>query len=284
MYPVALVAIFSIITSVMSTSTSYSFTSILIPLYIYPSPGAWDPLFKIIKNYGQQPFTVIVNPDSGPGTARFPDSNYVAGIIKLKSFRNVRVIGYVHVSYTSRNISEVCDDIDKYADWAAHPTADIRVSGVFVDEAPAEVGNEDGNLNYMSNVHDRVLQSFGAIGQDGFTMTNPGTIADKGFYQFADAVVSFESPLSSYYAPDTLQTSKDLSKSAGTAASLQGIIVTAFDGSEARERYMLHAVVARGIGYVYFTRDPDYQKFGTDLKLLVGEVAKRNGLANTRRE
>ncbi|KAF3928660.1 Spherulin-4 [Arthrobotrys entomopaga] len=256
-------------------------TSILIPLYVYPSVGAWDPLYNVIDSYPQQPFTVIINPNSGPGTSQFPDASYIAGVAKLKTFRNVKLIGYVHVSYTTRNVADVCADISKYAGWASYKAASIALSGIFVDEAPSEVGSRNVNLLYMRRVRNSVLQSFNAISQPGFTMTNPGTIADRQFYAYADSIVSYESPLSNYYDPDTLQTSIDMSKSAGTSGALQSIIVTSFTGSETRERYLLDNVVQRGIGEVYFTRDADYQAFGSDIFILVDEIARRNGLVDS---
>lgn len=54
--------------------------------------------------------------------------------------------------------------------------------------------------------------------------------------------------------------------------------MTSVNGSQARERYLLRKVLERGIGFVYSTVDPDYQKFGTDLVLLVDEMARSNGL------
>ncbi|EPS41031.1 hypothetical protein H072_5083 [Dactylellina haptotyla CBS 200.50] len=283
MYLLSTLATFFLMLAITASAANKPPTAILIPLYLYPTPGAWDPLYQVITTYPNQPFTVIVNPNSGPGDSQFPDANYIAGVAKLNSFKNVRTIGYVHVSYVARHLADVCADITKYAGWASYKTANIAVSGIFVDEAPSEVGAGNANLIYMENVRGAISKAFAATGKDGFTMTNPGTIADKSFYEYADSIVSYESPLSSYYDPDTLQTSKDTSKSAGTPGSLQSIIVTSFTSSEARERYLLQKVVARDIGHVYFTRDPDYQAFGSDLKILVGEVAKQNGLVNTRK-
>ncbi|KAK6345754.1 hypothetical protein TWF718_007661 [Orbilia javanica] len=264
----------------MTTAHPTNLTSILIPLYIYPTPGAWDPLYSIITAYPTQPFTVIVNPDSGPGPKRFPDDSYIDGVVKLKVFKNVRVIGYVHASYTARKLEDVCKDVDTYTGWDRYPRSDISVDGIFVDEAPDNVGKDGRNLNYMKSVRSRILENFNGIGKSGFTMTNPGVIVDKRFYEssITDAVVSFEDTLKNYYAPGKLEVSKDMTKSPGTPSEMQAIIVTSVDGSPARERYILNKLVERGIGFVYFTTDPDYQKFGTDLAIFVDQVARSNGL------
>ncbi|KAK6528604.1 hypothetical protein TWF281_009842 [Arthrobotrys megalospora] len=278
-----LLTLFLTVITTMTDAVPTSFTSILIPLYIYPTPGAWDPLYQAIAAFPAQPFTIIVNPDSGPGAGRFPDANYVAGITRLKKFHNVRLIGYVHVSYTARKLSDVYQDVDRYAEWAAYGPGDISLDGIFVDEAPEVVGNDGVNLRYMQKVRNRILSKFHGIHKAGFTMTNPGVITDKQFYAFTDSLVSYEDTLANYCAPGTLQTSKDLTKSPGTPPGMQGIIVTSFNRSEERELSMLDRVVERGIGFVYFTTDPDYQKFGADLLLLVEEVAKENGLITRRR-
>ena len=62
-------------------------------------------------------FTIIVNPHSGPGSEHFPDESYIDGIVKLEKFKNMRVIGYVHVSYTARKAEDVRKDINKYVGW-----------------------------------------------------------------------------------------------------------------------------------------------------------------------
>lgn len=72
-------------------------------------------------------------------------------------------------------------------------------------------------MKYIQTVRNRILNGFHGIGKSGFTMTDPGVIADKRFYEStADAVVSFEDCLVNYYTPGKLQTSKDMSKSPGT--------------------------------------------------------------------
>src|SRR6266536_194297 len=56
---------------------------ILLPLYIYPEPSAWDPLYASLAAYPNTTFSIIVNPGSGPGASQYPDSNYISCITKL---------------------------------------------------------------------------------------------------------------------------------------------------------------------------------------------------------
>lgn len=93
---------------------------ILVPLYIYPAPGAWDPLYTAAARHADAglDFYAIVNPDNGPGTAaKLPDANYVAALERLTALPNVRVIGYVHCSYGLREADEIVRDVERYAGW-----------------------------------------------------------------------------------------------------------------------------------------------------------------------
>lgn len=57
-------------TSVLSTLSFAALgaaTQILLPLYIYPLTGVWDPVYDAIEANPDLIFRVIVNVDSGPG-------------------------------------------------------------------------------------------------------------------------------------------------------------------------------------------------------------------------
>lgn len=45
-------------------------TDILLPLYVYPLTGVWDPVYNAASAYPDVTFRVIVDVDSGPGGAR----------------------------------------------------------------------------------------------------------------------------------------------------------------------------------------------------------------------
>jgi hypothetical protein len=44
-------------------------SGLLVPLYIYPSTGAWAPLLAAARSHSAVPVLAIVNPSSGPGTS-----------------------------------------------------------------------------------------------------------------------------------------------------------------------------------------------------------------------
>lgn len=125
-------------------------SAVLVPLYIYPFPGAWTPLYHAIEANPSTQFLVIINPGNGPGPSSLPDANYCHEIPKLRSHSNVAVFGYVHVSWGRRDLDEVRRDVEIYAAWPEHqhdtfqpPCQDQNVSdtrlaidGIFVDETP----------------------------------------------------------------------------------------------------------------------------------------------------
>ena len=74
---------------------------VMIPLYFYPDDGAtaWNPVFSAISSHPKVQFQVIINPDSGPGSGQYPDVNFITGVSKLNSYKNVKLVGYVVLSW-----------------------------------------------------------------------------------------------------------------------------------------------------------------------------------------
>lgn len=93
-------------------------TSIPLPLYLYPpSPNGtptWTFLFNTLLKYPNLTFNIIIE-DSGPTPIDLNgcpvDTNYLAAIANLTTFENTRLLGYSHLEYTARNISDVENDI-----------------------------------------------------------------------------------------------------------------------------------------------------------------------------
>ncbi|KUI69384.1 Spherulin-4 [Cytospora mali] len=115
---------------------------ILLPLYIYPTPTAWDPLYSAAASHPELDFLVVVNPGNGPGPGVLPDVNYIEALAKLTGLQNVRVIGYVHCSYGNRLLEEIMADVSVYRGWteASAQRGDgktIVVDGIFIDEVPS---------------------------------------------------------------------------------------------------------------------------------------------------
>ncbi|KAH8672539.1 Spherulation-specific family 4 [Tricladium varicosporioides] len=151
-------------------------SAILLPLYIYPLPGAWEPLYQAISAHPDVNFIVIVNPHNGPGSSLLPDASYTRELPKLNARPNVSTIGYIRIDYCKRDLSEVDRDISTYAGWSKDSSiSGCSVDGIFVDEAP-NIYSEDVAM-YLNYVTQRVKATNGIMGTR-LCIHNPGTCPD----------------------------------------------------------------------------------------------------------
>ena len=104
-------------------------TGIIVPLYVYPTNiannSAYTRLIDVKRRYETVPIWVIVNPNSGPGSA--VDTNYVTAINRLRGGGCV-VIGYIPTNYGKRSVADVESDVAKWMRW--YP----NIQGLFFDE------------------------------------------------------------------------------------------------------------------------------------------------------
>lgn len=188
---------------------------ILVPLYIYPTSNAWDPLFTAIRNNPSAAFTVIINPDSGPGSSKVPPSDYAAAIKQLRAtaaaHQIVQVVGYVATGYGKKSASKVKTDVAKYAAW---PDT-VKPDGIFFDET----STRSKYLHQYTEYTDLVSSTNWAPApktlstttskiesanrprapRTGITILNPGTWPDdSNYFSIADQVVVYEDKLSNF--------------------------------------------------------------------------------------
>lgn len=96
--------------------------SILLPLYLYPQPGAWNWVTNAVATYPSIDFNIIVNPHSGPGPANsFPDALYIDAIASMNAFENTNLLGYVDTDYMHRDVGLVIADINTCMYIFFHP-------------------------------------------------------------------------------------------------------------------------------------------------------------------
>lgn len=111
-------------------------------------------------------FTVVINPGNGPGPNSLPDANYTREIPKLASHANVRLLGYVHTTYATRNISLVRKDIETYAAWPkVASNTSLAVRGIFFDETPQAYSAN--SVAYLQNLTD-LVKGLNGLGSDPF--------------------------------------------------------------------------------------------------------------------
>ncbi|KAH7361710.1 Spherulation-specific family 4 [Plectosphaerella cucumerina] len=185
---------------------------ILLPLYIYPLEGAWEPLFGAAQANPGVTFQVVVNPGNGPGPDPLPDASYMAALRRLCELPNVEPLGYVHCTYGQRDAAPIQRDIETYMGWNDHG---LRVHGIFFDETPWEPVHADLMASYTQHVRETwrrrsspELEASSASSPSATSSTsshggnppggasvvvyNPGVVVVEPYFNDADYIVVFE--------------------------------------------------------------------------------------------
>ncbi|KAF2853420.1 hypothetical protein T440DRAFT_305753 [Plenodomus tracheiphilus IPT5] len=172
--------------------------SVLVPLYVYPSLGAWDPFYEMASLHPQMQFTAVVNVQSGPGNGALPNQEYSKAIEALNSFHNVRTVGYVSTTWCTRNVSAVLDEIYAYAFWGEYDST-LALHGIFVDETPTRYSPE--HVSYLQNIAQVIHDSTGLKG--GYVVHNPGALPEPQYFDSTtftgpDLTIVFENSFSKW--------------------------------------------------------------------------------------
>ncbi|KAH7086574.1 Spherulation-specific family 4 [Paraphoma chrysanthemicola] len=152
--------------------------SVIVPLYVYPSLGAWDTVFDMAASYPQMQFTAVVNVNSGPGEGALPMAEYSHAIHMLNSFANVRTVGYIATTWCARNLTSVLDDVAAYSFWGEYDEA-VAIDGIFIDETPTQYSPD--NHSYLQAIAKAVHESDGL--KEGYIVHNPGALPDSRFFE-----------------------------------------------------------------------------------------------------
>lgn len=129
-------------------------TGIIVPLYVYPAPGAWDAVVAAKRAHPSVPFLVVANPDSGVGQSLNQD--YLGGIRYLRN-NGCIILGYVDTAYGNRNVTQVMAEMDQWKAW-------YPIDGYFFDDVASS-----GQESYL-----QTLKSHAGV---RFCVGNPGTSA-----------------------------------------------------------------------------------------------------------
>lgn len=168
-------------------ATGESELRIAVPAYVNPPDAAY---WKALIDAAPTVRDVIVNPNSGPGTTL---SQPYVQLIKTLRDAGLEVLGYIPTEYGARDAAQVTAEIDRWREW-------YGVDDIFFDEVPAVAAGIPAYAGYAAAVH----------GRDGTVVLNPGLVPDRGYFDFADAIVTFESPFDAYKnakePPDWLRT------------------------------------------------------------------------------
>lgn len=115
---------------------------------------------------------MILNPHNGPGASPLPDADYSREIPRLNTAANVCTLGYVCVNYCKRDLTDVCQDIAKYARWAKdYAKSGLAVHGIFIDETPNH--HSANAAAYLNTVDQFVKDTSGILGERLVSILDP---------------------------------------------------------------------------------------------------------------
>jgi hypothetical protein len=146
---------------------------VLVPAYVSPAE-----LAGLAQRRAERRI-VIVNPASGSGSTRDPA---YAGAVRLLQRGETRVLGYVATGYGSRPADAILAEIDRYSAW-------YGVDGIFLDET----SSDRERLGHYRTLGEAVRTKRGLM-----VVQNPGVVPDRGYFETADVIVTFEGPHSAY--------------------------------------------------------------------------------------
>ncbi|KAF7548000.1 hypothetical protein G7Z17_g7344 [Cylindrodendrum hubeiense] len=245
--------------ALVSLITSVSATGVLLPLYVYPSAewkdnaANWKPVFEAAKAHPDIDWTVVVNPNNGPGLSGKPaddDENFVSGVSQLNAIANVNNVGYVRTNYAKAPMDELKANITNYANWASYSAADISIHGIFFDESEADFDYLNEAITFARAAFDTSIT----------TVCNFGVKAAEEYYGICDIVIAFESCLNCYGLPQ-YEGKSTLNTNIPTGYESQGAVIVNqfngedFEGNTADASLLTNyaeTIVGHGIGWYYF--------------------------------
>ena len=156
---------------------------LLVPAYFDATDPAWARLAAAARHARR---TVILNPNSGPGTQS--DPHFLADVAAIQEAGG-RVIGYVHTSYGERPLADVKAEIARYLSY-------YPVNGIFIDE----MTNRDDAADYL--YYREIYAFIKQNDEDLEVVGNPGAPSVEGYFTHhtVDSLVLFEDTLANYAA------------------------------------------------------------------------------------
>ena len=140
-----------------------------------------------------------------------PDQYYLDEVPKLRSYSNIRTLGYVATDYAEKDIEAVLAEIDTYAKWPkVSNITKMRVDGIFLDETPSTYSTEE--YAYLKRAAQAVRN--GTTFKDHFVAHNPGllapgilnskTVLQESYLNLTDITIVFEETFDKWLDKDTL--------------------------------------------------------------------------------
>jgi hypothetical protein len=134
--------------------------------------------FPSIINHPDLDFTIVINPDNGPGSNITPSDEYVKAVKILNVYPNVMTLGWVDTQGGKRDNATIRMDIERYSNWSS--VEGLALHGIYLDRTPYR--DEDSSSIYMKNVSATVRESQGFLGTN-LVVHNPGRVPDKSMME-----------------------------------------------------------------------------------------------------
>jgi Spherulation-specific family 4 len=241
---------------------------ITFPIYIGPSPTAWAPLYTAISSTPQVLFQLIINPNSGPGNGVYPSWNYIQALSKLRTYPNVQLIGYAHISYCSRAINLVEADVATYANWSTYSNASAKIAvngihldGIFFDEAPESYTASD--FSYLTNITTYARSLFPG---GGHLNLNPGILCDSRYFPLVDTINVWEDSYSHFNTKTAINVIPTAERSKST------VIIYSFTGNTNTQKSLVSEIASAGVAGMFVTTT-EYESFSKYWTQFVADVA-----------
>lgn len=147
----------------------------IVPLYTYPSDASWAAIVGAAKKHPTVTVRAIINPASGPGTAK--DPAYASGILTLAT-AGITVLAYVATTYGAKPAAKAHAEIDAYKGWYT------GIEGIFFDEMSSTAGMEAYYAELTQYAKSQGYQ---------VTVGNPGTDTQESYVGTVDTILIYES-------------------------------------------------------------------------------------------
>ena len=203
-----------------------------------------------IEQHQDVKFTVIINPDDGPGNGTRPSTEYIDVLNALELYSHVQTLGYVRTDRGIRDNATVRAEIATYSGWSKFQ--DLRLNGIFFDQTPYK--DQDNASEYLGNISATVRHSEGFL-EPKLVVHNPGCVPDVGLVRYrTDMVVVFEGPYSYLPSREQLKSSMEELEKHSLHRQNLGILVHSTPSSigNVRLRKAIESV-RRSVEWLYIT-------------------------------
>jgi hypothetical protein len=205
----------------------------IVPLYSYPCCGYEQEWEKLLNFTTDKEVWVVVNVNDGPGSS--VDPTYASIISRLRQ-KGFKVLGYIYSSYGSRSLKTIYSEMDRWIRF-------YDVDGFLIDEVSTSLKT----YRYYSSIYRKAKR----LGK--YVVLNPGTNIDPTFFNIADKILVFESPLEEYV---------DFSYLDYSSVAPDRVCTVVLNTPPDKVDYVVQKAVANGSRCVYVHDRPDNWQTG----------------------